>query len=185
MDLDEDDPAARGLLRYVGLVGDAIGMGAAASMVQLDEPISVYLPLDRCAAEYRDRDLALLWDERCGWALAVESGGGVDLRIAGFLGSGLVPAPRVVADYVDRACHGGGFGDASPPEPAAADLAGLLADYAEPERESMWRAPTRRLLRRRPSPDTLSATTATTATTQPPQRPPRAPDERFGRTWAG
>lgn len=144
MDLDEDDRAARGLLRYVRLVGHALGMGSVAAVVQLDEPLGVYLPLDRCVAEHDDCDLALVWDERRGWALAVESGGGVDLRMAGFLGDELVPAPEVVAAYVDRACRGDGFGAASAPELESAGLAELLARYDEHDRPHAPKRPLRR-----------------------------------------
>jgi hypothetical protein len=147
MDLDEDDPAARGLRRYVGLVADAIGVGSGASLVQLDEPVGVYLPLDRRG----DRDLALLWDERCGWALAVESGRGVDLAITGFLASELLPAPRVVADYVRRGCRHGDFGTRSAPVFDPTDLISRLADYAAPSWKGPRHAPIRPVPAAQPS----------------------------------
>jgi hypothetical protein len=124
MDLDEEDPAARGLRRYARLVAEAVGVGSTPSVVQLNEPVGVCLPLVRCAADQRDGDLALLWDERCGWALAIDSGGGVDVRIVGFLCTELVPAPRVVAEYVDRARYGDGFGELAPPARESDDLLG-------------------------------------------------------------
>ena len=73
MDLDQDGAAARGLRRYVHLVAEAVGVGEEASTIQFDDPVSAYLALDRCSPQHPDQDLALLWDERQGWALGVVS----------------------------------------------------------------------------------------------------------------
>jgi hypothetical protein len=140
--LDPDGAAARGLRRYVRLVAEAIGVGAEASTIQLDEPVSVYLALDRCSPRHPDQDLALLWDERRGWALGVESVASADVLVLGFLADELLPSPSTVADYVAAACRDEGFGaalpdetlrDETPPDetlPDAKSLAGRLADYA-------------------------------------------------------
>jgi hypothetical protein len=132
MDIDRDSAAARGLRRYVRLVADAIGVGPAASSVQLDDPVSVYLALDRCPDEYPEHDLALLWDERRGWALAIEVPGSVEVTVLGYLTDTLLPAPRVVADHVTQACSGGGFGNPRPYRfTSDADLADRLAACAD------------------------------------------------------
>jgi hypothetical protein len=142
MNLDRESAAARGLRRYVGLVADAVGIGAEASAVQLEDPVSVYLPLERCAAEYPEHDLALLWDERCGWMLAIEVPGTVQLTVLGYLADTVLPAPRVVADYVTRACSGAGFGEPRPEQPARAaddaDLADRLAAHAARVPGASW-----------------------------------------------
>jgi hypothetical protein len=139
MNLDRESAAARGLRRYVGLVADAVGIGAAASAVQLDEPVNVYLPLERCIAEYPEHDLALLWDERYGWMLAIEVPGTTQLTVLGYLTDTLLPPPRVVADYVTRACSGAGLGQPRPEQPADdADLADRLATYADRVRGASW-----------------------------------------------
>lgn len=139
MDLDHESATARGLRRYVGLVADAVGVSAAAAAVQLDDPVNVYLPLQRCVDGYPDHDLALLWDERCGWLLAVEVPGTVRLTLLGYLAGTLLPAPHVVADYVTRAGAGRGFGAALPQRATdEADLAGRLAAYADHRQRSAW-----------------------------------------------
>jgi hypothetical protein len=133
MDLDQDDAAARGLRRYVHLVAEAVGVGAEASTIQFDDPVSAYLALDRCSPQHPDQDLALLWDERQGWALGVESAVSADVRVLGFLTLDVLPSPSTVADYVAAACRGDGFGAAVPDAtlPDAEGLAERLADYVD------------------------------------------------------
>jgi hypothetical protein len=144
VDLDSDSKAAHGLRRYVRLVAEAIGIGAEASTIQFDHPVSVYLALDRCFTEPTEHDLALLWHERHGWSLAAEVNGETDLHVLGYLAFGVLPSPRAVAGYVDRACRGEGAGTAAPPSAAfdVADLAGRLADYAEQIRDTPSRVRT-------------------------------------------
>jgi hypothetical protein len=140
MDLDHDGAAARGLRRYVRLVAEAVGVGAEASTLQLDEPVSVYLALDRCSPQHPDQDLALLWSERDGWALGLESMVNADVLVQGFLGAEVLPPPRTVADYVARACRGEGFGVArscaARPDPD--ELFERLADYADQVHDSRF-----------------------------------------------
>ena len=132
MNLEWDDTAARGLRRYVRQVAEAVGLGIESSLVQLDEPVCAYLALDRWWPGCPDNDLALVWDEQHGWALALEQPGDAQLTPLGCLDAGLLPEPRVVADYVDAACAGAGFGPAEPASTdAARDLAGRLAMYAD------------------------------------------------------
>jgi hypothetical protein len=140
MDLDHDGAAARGLRRYVRLVAEAVGVGAEASTLQLDDPVSVYLALDRCSPRHPGQDLALLWSERHGWALGVESVVTSDVLVLGFLAAELLPPPRTVADYVTEACQGGGFGAARPcpVRPAANELAERLAGYADQVHDSRF-----------------------------------------------
>ncbi len=133
MDLDGQGVAARGLRGYVELVAEAVGVGSEASILQLDDPVGVYLALERCAVSAPGRDLALLWDERHGWALAVERDGSTELRVLGYLGGDLLPAPQVVARFVDRACRGGAVGVAQPSVRPRTDedLIESLAGYAQ------------------------------------------------------
>jgi hypothetical protein len=134
MNLDGEGLTARGLRRYVRLVAEAVGVGYEASLLQLDEPVSVYLALDRCSATQPDDDLALLWDEHHGWALAAEDDSGADLRVLGYLGTDLLPAPCVVGRYVDQACDDGDCGQSAVPSfesSTATDLAARLTEYAE------------------------------------------------------
>jgi len=132
MNLEWDDTAARGLRRYVRMVAEAIGLGAESSLVQLEDPICAYVALDRCPAGYPGHDFALLWDERHGWALALEAPGGTRLEPLGYLAAGLLPVPLVVAAYVNAACAGCGFGPAAPVSDETTDLAGRLESFADP-----------------------------------------------------
>jgi hypothetical protein len=140
MDLDGEGMAARGLRRYVWLVAEAVGVGTEAAVVQLHDPLGAYLALDSRHAAYPDRDLALLWDERHGWALGLETDSDADVRVLGYLAVELLPPPRVVGTYVERICRGGETGPARPPsfgELPAVDLTDRLAAYAEPLRDDL------------------------------------------------
>jgi len=50
-------------------------------------------------SRFPGREVALLWEETCGWALAVETRSGEDLIVLGYLGEHAVPAPDAVADF--------------------------------------------------------------------------------------
>lgn len=131
MDLDSDGGAARGLRHYVRLVAEAIGVGSEASVLQLHDPVSAYLALDRRVPGHGGQDLALLWDERVGWALGVETEGSADVGVLGYLAVDVLPAPWLVAEYVQRACRGEGTGYPAVPRLEVVDLAHRLAAYAE------------------------------------------------------
>jgi hypothetical protein len=140
MDLDGEGAAARGLRRYVRSVAEAVGVGTEASVVDLHDPIGAYLALDRCHPTCPDRDLALLWDQRHGWALGVETGTGADVRVLGYLAVELLPAPEVVGKYVEWACRSGAIGAVRRPaydELSVAELTDKLAAYAEPLRDDL------------------------------------------------
>jgi len=134
MDMDAYDAWAVGLRRYLTLVAQAVGVGTEACSVHLGSPADAYIALDTRVSVFPARDAALLWDERHGWALAVETHGGADLMVVGYLGVDLLPSPRVVADYVTRAAQGGATGQPDPPwlvsGPAAAVTRARLAEYA-------------------------------------------------------
>lgn len=133
MELNFDEAAARGLRRYTELVTWAVGQGDGGSYVQLEPPVSVYLALDRRLPRAPTQDAALLWDERYGWALAVEPNGAEDLRPVAYLGGDLLPTPAVVANFVTRLTSGQDVGQSTPPHPRHADdLAQRLATYMEP-----------------------------------------------------
>jgi hypothetical protein len=133
MELDRDGAEARGLRRYVRLVAEAVGVGAEASTLQLDDPLSVYLALERCSPRHPDRDLALLWGERHGWSLGVETTISADVLVLGFLAGEVLPPPHTVADYVAAACRDDEFGASVPrvtplsPE----EMSARLVEYAD------------------------------------------------------
>ncbi|WP_125681791.1 DUF6292 family protein [Amycolatopsis sp. WAC 04182] len=102
MEPQSDGVVLKGLHRYVSLVIEALGLHGDAYCVQLEPTASAYVALERRLPSRPDRDVALLWDELHGWALAVETGSGEDLLIVGYHGLELLPSPRVVASFAQR-----------------------------------------------------------------------------------
>jgi hypothetical protein len=128
----------RGLRRYVGLVTEALGYTGQAFHVQTEPPATGYIPLDGRIPAFPGRDVALLWDERHGWCGAIETASGEDLIVVSYLGSDVLPAPRVVARFAAALVAGDGPGQAEPPAfrsvDADDDLADRLAGYGpEPD----------------------------------------------------
>jgi hypothetical protein len=115
MELEPRSRSARGLQRYVELVTDALGHTDHACHTQTEPPVTAYVPLDERIPAFPDREAALLWDERHGWCGAVETASGEDLIVVSYLGSDVLPAPRVVARFAARLVAGTGPGQAEPP----------------------------------------------------------------------
>lgn len=132
MELESWSRPARGLRRYVQLVAEEIGCSGDAFWVQLESPVSAYLPMEDQLPRYPNRDLALLWDERHGWCLAVETASGEDLIVVSYFGHSHVPPPRVVAAFVAQLLSGGAAGQSEPPAfgTTPADLGAALGRYA-------------------------------------------------------
>jgi hypothetical protein len=99
-----------GLRRYVGLVTEALGYPEHAFHVQTESPATVYIPLDGRIPAFPDRDVALLWDERHGWCGSIEPASGGDLIVVSYLGTDVLPTPRVVAGFAGELIRGEGPG---------------------------------------------------------------------------
>lgn len=121
------DTFDRGLRAYVTAVARALGVGEESTTVDSTVPASAYLALDGTPPAFPDRELALLWDERHGWAAAVETHSGEDLLVLGYLdpAHGATPAPRVLVRFVEALRAGRSVGRADPP-----DLPGLDRRHA-------------------------------------------------------
>jgi hypothetical protein len=134
MELEPRSQLTRGLRRYVGLVTEALGYREHAFHVQTEPPATGYIPLDGRIPAFPDRDVALVWDERHGWCGAIETASGEDLLVVSYLGTDVLPAPRVVARFAADLIAGSGPGQAEPPgfrgAEADDDLADRLARYA-------------------------------------------------------
>lgn len=106
--------AARGLRQY--LLAIAAKLDAPAWFCEAGPPATAYLALDRRLPRFPDHETALLWDERDGWAAAVESAGGEETVVLAYLGEDVLPAPdRVVAFVTDM--YGTGYpGRPDPPD---------------------------------------------------------------------
>ncbi|SDW56950.1 hypothetical protein SAMN05421504_101925 [Amycolatopsis xylanica] len=88
---------SRALRGYLSVTARAVGVGWESCTVDLDEPVSAYIALDWRLARFPGRDVALLWDEVNGWAVAVEEPGGERAIVLAYLGGDrLVPEPASV-----------------------------------------------------------------------------------------
>jgi Family of unknown function (DUF6292) len=134
MNLAPIDTVERGLHHYTDRVARALGLANHGTYISLEPPLNAYIALDRRLATHPDRDVALLWDERHGWSIAVETHGGADLLVLGYLGGEILPAPDVVAGLVRRGLAGDRADTSTtPPTRPAADLRARLAEYVDLE----------------------------------------------------
>lgn len=131
--IDPQSRPVRGLRRYIGVVEGVLGLSGQGSCVQPEAPLSAYVAIDGRVPGFPDRDVALLWDERYGWSVAVEARCGEDLFVVSYLGGPVVPAPRVVARFVRGVLDGEPVGCPEPEPHGRADVHDELADYAVDE----------------------------------------------------
>lgn len=134
MELTVDSPAARGVRRYISLVAAALGLTGDTYCVELEPYLAAYVALDGRVPRFPGHEVALVWDEYHGWAVAVESRSGEDLLVVSYLAFDVLPAPRVVARFARDLLAGCRAGQ--PERPALRrpgtgdDLAERLASYA-------------------------------------------------------
>jgi hypothetical protein len=94
-------PAILALRTYLRAVTEQLDIGLESCTIDHDTPVSAYVALDTRHPEYPDRDLALLWDERHGWAAAIESHSGEELIVLRYLaGDTITPPPSTVAGFI-------------------------------------------------------------------------------------
>lgn len=101
MDIDESTPQWRRLCHYVSEVAVAVGVGPEACCCSPDTRANAYIAVEHRIPRYAERDVALLWDEENGWAVAVETGCGEDLLVLHYLSDEITPAPDVVAAFLE------------------------------------------------------------------------------------
>ena len=100
VDLDFDETARQDVQRYVDLVTAALGISGACSYVEIRRPFAAYLALDGRLPHHPDRDVALLWDEGRGWALAVETHSAEDPLVVARMSGEVTPPPHALAEWV-------------------------------------------------------------------------------------
>ena len=101
IDTDLEYWSQRGLRAYLGEVARALGFGLESCTVDVDVPVSAYLAVDWRLRRFPDRDVALLWDEVHGWAVAVEAPCGEELIVPAYLGGAdILPEPRVLVRFL-------------------------------------------------------------------------------------
>lgn len=132
-----DEGAALGLRYYVCDVASRLGVGLDSIFYELSQPANAYLALPQRARWLPTREVALLWDEGVGWALAIETGSGEDLLLVAYLGGEVLPEPDMVATFVHGTLSrgilsGARFGSPDPPNVrVCADLHERLVAYAK------------------------------------------------------
>jgi hypothetical protein len=101
MGADIEHDFGRDLRGYSAAMATALGIGLEACAFDLDTPATVYVAIDWRLDRFTDRDLALLWDERHGWAAVLEAPGRDDLVVLAYLGGDeIVPDPREVVKFL-------------------------------------------------------------------------------------
>jgi hypothetical protein len=87
-------------LDYALRVTRELGLSGESSCVDQLKPLRVYIAVDGRLPGHPDRDVALLWTECHGWAIALEDG--AELTVVAHLGGAVEPPPRTVARWVRR-----------------------------------------------------------------------------------
>lgn len=124
--------AERGLCHYLAQIAAELELGMEAACWEVASPATAYLALDGHLPGVPDRDVALVWNSRHGWAVGVEYDTAAQLLVLGYLGGSVLPQPRAVVDFVRQALAGCGHARWYPPELSSHDLSSRLVEYAPP-----------------------------------------------------
>lgn len=101
IDSDVEYRFNRGLRGYLEAVTAALGIGLESCTVDLDTPVAAYIAIDWRFTRFPGRDVALIWDERHGWAATIEAGCGEDVIVLAYLGGDdVLPDPRHVVRFL-------------------------------------------------------------------------------------
>jgi hypothetical protein len=122
----------RGLSEYARAVAAAVGVPDESTTVEISDTATAYLGLPRRWLDRPDHDVMLVWSERRGWSLAVETDPTDDLVVIAHQGGDdLVPAPDAVARFVADTVAGRHTGQEDP-GPVAAATRKSLAERLKP-----------------------------------------------------
>ncbi|MEU0529007.1 DUF6292 family protein [Amycolatopsis tolypomycina] len=97
---EHEPPDERALAAYVGAVAAELDVPVEDTVAEVSEVATAEIPLAERSPEHPDRDLLLIWDNRHGWQLTVESGPSGALTEVAALSENLVPTPEQVAAFV-------------------------------------------------------------------------------------
>jgi hypothetical protein len=98
---------SRSLADYVQQVAAALGVPAHAVAYEVSDTATAYLGLMQRSPNHPTRDLMLVWDEKLGWYLAVETHPEETVLVLSHLRGDVVPDPAVVARFVGAVIAGG------------------------------------------------------------------------------
>lgn len=89
-----NEAAERGLGCYIDRIAHGLGLGSESTAHEWAEEATAYIALEQRLAQAPERDVALIWDQHYGWAVAVETGCGEDLLVHAWYGThNLLPEP--------------------------------------------------------------------------------------------
>jgi Family of unknown function (DUF6292) len=130
--VDNTHALSQGLAGYLHAIATALDLPAQGTSFEISDTATAYVALASRSARYPGRDLMLVWSERTGWAVAVETDPGARSQvIAYFGGDNPVPDPLAVAVFVDEVLTAGRARNGRPAFTLnnRPELAGKLARY--------------------------------------------------------
>jgi len=138
---DEVRELSLGLAGYLRAVAEAIGVPSEGTTFEISDTATAYLALARQWPGRPGRDLMLVWSERTGWTVSVETDPGEQPMVVARLGGrDPAPEPKVVADFVSEAVTRDSSVAAGPPgsmETNRAHLAEVLTRYVTRQQQSL------------------------------------------------
>ena len=129
---EADRALAEGLAGYVRAVAAALNVGAEATAFEVSDTATAYLALSVRSTAHPGRDLMLVWTERYGWALSVETAPTEPPAVLACLGPDVVPGPVEVVGFVTGVLAGSSRASRVPPRVVAGrrEVGARLARYA-------------------------------------------------------
>jgi hypothetical protein len=100
-------PLGSGLAGYVHAVAARVRVPAHGTGFEISDTITAYVGLNERWSRFPGRDLMLVWGERHGWCIAVETDPTeVPVVLAYLGGADVIPAPDAVARFVAEVLAG-------------------------------------------------------------------------------
>lgn len=99
-DPDCTQALSRGLAGYLAAVAAAVGVPVEGTSYEVSDTATAYLALISRLPDRPGRDLMLLWSERGGWTMSVETQPIEAPVVLARLGGDLAPEPQAVARFV-------------------------------------------------------------------------------------
>ena len=94
------------LAAYVRQVATTLGVPTDAVGYEVSDTATAYLGLTDRLVEQPGRDLMLVWDERLGWSVSVETTPGEAPIVVGTFDGDTVPTPATIAGFVTNVVAG-------------------------------------------------------------------------------
>ncbi|MFD4368611.1 DUF6292 family protein [Rhodococcus sp. NPDC058521] len=99
--LTEGPGGVQGFDGYIRTVVRELGVPIENWCCSTDPPMEAIVQIEGMLPGHPGRDVALVWGEKLGWALAVETRSGEDMIIVRELGGEPMPAPSVVRAFAN------------------------------------------------------------------------------------